>query len=56
MLCEATARALVDNVATPDPFNAAIPNDVAPSKNSAFPAGVPVPGATTATVAVNVTF
>jgi hypothetical protein len=43
------------NIATPEAFNATVPNDVTPSKNSAFPAGVPVPGATTATVAVNVT-
>ena len=51
---EATARALVANVATPEAFNVPVPSDVTPSKNSALPAGVPVPGEFTVTVAVNV--
>ena len=55
ILCEATANVLVVSVATPEAFKVPVPSDVAPSKNSALPAGAPVPGQLTVTVAVNVT-
>ena len=55
MVCEPTSSALVVNVATPEAFSVPVPSDVAPSKNSALPAGVPVPGEFTVTVAVKVT-
>ena len=49
-----TANVLVLKVAV-RPVSAAVPMDVPPSKNSTEPVGVPAPGASTATVAVNVT-
>ena len=55
MLCVPTVSVDVAKLAWPDPFSVLVPRDVAPSKNSTEPAGVPVPGATTLTVAVNVT-
>ena len=55
MLCVATVSVDVVKVAWPDPFRVLVPRDVAPSKNSTEPAGMPAPGATTFTVAVNVT-
>jgi hypothetical protein len=42
------------SVVTP-PLRFAVPSDVVPLKNSTVPVGVPVPGLTAATVAVNVT-
>ena len=42
------------NVAVP-PDSVPVPSVVAPSRNVTVPVGVPVPGGTTATVAVNVT-
>ena len=37
------------------PAKAPAPSDVAPTKNSTLPVGIPTPGATTVTVAVKVT-
>ena len=50
-----TAREVVVNVATSEPFSVPVPSVVAPSLNVTFPVGVPAPGATAATVAVKVT-
>ena len=47
-------RAVVASVATP-PESVPSPSDVPPFKNSTVPVGVPAPGLTGATVAVNVT-
>ena len=55
MLCVATVSVDVVKLAWPDPLRVLVPRDVAPSKNSTEPAGVPVPGAVAVTVAVNVT-
>jgi len=54
MECGPTARAEVENVALPL-LSAPVPNTVAPFLNVTIPVGVPLPGATAATVAVNVT-
>ena len=56
MLCglPATDSAVVLKVATP-PLRVPVPNVAAPSLNVTVPVGVPAPGATAATVAVNVT-
>lgn len=51
MECEPTAKAAVENVATPEPLRAPVPRVVPPSLNVAVPVGVPEP----VTVAVNVT-
>lgn len=50
----ATVSAEVENVADP-PLRVPVPSVVAPSLNVTVPVGVPLPGATTAMVAVNVT-
>ena len=50
----ATLNAEVDNVAL-SPLMLDVPNDVAPSKNSIVPLGLPAPGDDTLTRAVNVT-
>ncbi len=42
-------------VATPDPFKVPVPSVAAPSLKVTVPVGVPEPGATAATVAMNVT-
>jgi hypothetical protein len=42
-------------VAAPEPFSAPEPISVEPSRNDTVPVGIPVPGARTVTVAVNVT-
>ena len=55
MLCVATVSVDVAKLAWPDPLRVLVPRDVAPSKNSTAPAEIPAPGATTFTVAVNVT-
>ena len=54
MECGPTARAALENVALP-PLSVPVPNTVAPFLNVTVPVGVPLPGATAATVAVNVT-
>ena len=54
MLCEPSASADVENVATP-PESEPVPIVVEPSLNATVPVAVPAPGAVTATVAVNVT-
>jgi hypothetical protein len=51
----ATDNDEIPNVATPAPFNGPVPSTVAPSLNVTVPVGAPLPGATAATVAVNVT-
>ena len=51
--CEPTASADVLIAAEP-PETGAVPSDVAPSKNSTVPEGVPAPGALTVTLAVSV--
>ena len=43
------------SVACREALRATTPSEVAPSKNSTFPPGVPPPGETTFTVAVTVT-
>ncbi len=43
------------SVATPLLFSVPVPREVVPLKNVTVPVGVPTPGLTTATVAVNVT-
>jgi hypothetical protein len=55
--CVPTARFVVTaDVACPLPFNATgLPRFVPPTLNCTFPAGVPPPGATALTVAVNCT-
>src|SRR3954453_11085453 len=50
-----TARPDVENVALPAASSAAVPTTVTPSRKSTETVGVPAPGATAATVAVNVT-
>ena len=55
MVCAPTLKPDVLNVATPDTFSAPVPSVVAPSLNVTVPVAVPVAGATTLTVAVNVT-
>lgn len=52
--CEATLKAPVKNVAEP-PLKVPVPKVVVPSLKVTVPVGVPVAGATAATVAVNVT-
>jgi hypothetical protein len=54
MVCVPTASVKVVNVALP-PESVAVPNVVAPSKNVTVPVGVPAPGATGLTVAMNPT-
>jgi hypothetical protein len=51
---DATLSALVERVAWP-PLNAPVPKVVAPSLKVTDPVGVPLPGETAETVAVNVT-
>jgi hypothetical protein len=53
--CVPTVRVVVANVATPEPFSRPLPIVVAPSRKFTEPVGVPAPGETAATVAVNVT-
>ena len=53
-MCGPAARAEVVNVATP-PLSVPEPIGLPPSRNVTDPVGVPVPGATAVTVAVNVT-
>ena len=53
-MCGPVARAVVANVAMP-PLNVPVPIGLPPSRNVTDPVGVPVPGATAVTVAVNVT-
>ena len=50
-----TASAEVVNAAFAEPSNATVASVVAPSLNTTLPVGVPVPGATADTDAVNVT-
>ena len=50
----AVERVDVERVAVP-PESVPVPNEVAPSKNSTVPLGVPAPGADALTVAVKVT-
>ena len=52
--CDPTDNVEVVKVAMP-PDTAPVPRVVTPSKNVTVPDGLPAPGATTATVAVNVT-
>jgi len=52
--CVATESDDVPNVAFPE-LNAPVPKGVAPSMKVTVPLGVPAPGATALTVAVNVT-
>ena len=52
MVCVPTASVKVVNVALP-PERVAVPNVVAPSKNVTVPVGVPAPGATALTLAMN---
>ena len=54
MVCGPAARAEVVNVATP-PLSVPESIGLPPSRNVTDPVGVPVPGATAATVAVKVT-
>lgn len=54
MLCEPTESVDVENVAWPE-LSVPVPRVVAPSLKVTVPAGVPAPGATADTVAVNVT-
>jgi hypothetical protein len=54
MECDPRASKDVLNVAFP-PISGLEPKEVAPSFKVTVPVGVPLPGATTATVAVNVT-
>ena len=54
MECGPGAREEAANVATPA-LSAPVPSVVAPSLNVTVPVAVPLPGATAATVAVNVT-
>ncbi len=49
------ARVLVLKVATPELLSVPVPSEVVPFMKSTVPVGVPVPGETAATVAVNVT-
>jgi hypothetical protein len=55
--CLPTAKALVVKVAVSGsvPLSCAVPSWVEPSRNMTVPVGVPDPGGTTTTVAVNVT-
>jgi hypothetical protein len=55
MLCEATDKADVVNVAWPELFRLPEPSVVVPSMNSTVPDGVPEPGRSAVTAAVNVT-
>ena len=52
---EFVARLEVANVQTPGPAAVPIPRSVAPSKKVTVPVGVPAPGDTGFTVAINVT-
>jgi hypothetical protein len=54
MVCVPTASVKVVKVALP-PESVAVPRVVAPSKNVTVPVGVPAPGATALTVAMNTT-
>jgi len=54
MECGPIARAALENVALP-PLSVPVPNTVAPFLNVTVPVGVPLPGATAVTVAVNIT-
>ena len=51
----ATVSDDVSYVATPEPLSVPVPMLVAPSLKVTVPVGIPAPGATTPTVAVNVT-
>jgi hypothetical protein len=53
--CVPTESVLVLKVATPEALSVPVPRVVVPSRNETVPVGVPVPGATAATVAVNIT-
>ena len=53
--CTLTVNAEVENVAMPPAPTVPMPRLVTPSKNVTVPDGLPEPGATAATVAVNVT-
>src|SRR5881392_2805726 len=55
MLCVPADSHDVVKVAMPLPSSATVPSVKAPSLNVAVPVGVPLPGGTTVTVAVNVT-
>ena len=55
MVCDPTASADVVNAAFAEPSNATVASVVAPSLNTTLPVGLPVPGATADTDAVNVT-
>jgi hypothetical protein len=50
-----SVRLDVVRLAWPVPFRGTVPSVVVPSTNATVPVGVPVPGATGVTVAVNVT-
>ncbi len=50
-----TGKPVVARVATPLAFNVPLPKEVVPLKKLTEPVGVPSPGLTAATVAVNVT-
>ena len=49
-----TASAEVTNVAIPEPSKVPVPSIVEPSMNVTVPVGIPEPGASPVTVAVNV--
>ena len=53
--CVPTDRLLVLKVATPEEFSVPVPIELLPSRKLTVPVGVPLPGETAATVAVNVT-
>src|SRR5580658_2184914 len=53
--CVPTLKPDVLKVATPEPFNVAVPRTVVPSSKVTVPVGVPEPGALAVTVVVNVT-
>src|SRR4051812_33714600 len=55
MLCVPADSELVEKMATPLPLTAPVPWTLVPSTNLTEPVGVPAPGATAVTVAVNVT-
>ena len=54
ILCVATDKVAVLKLATP-PESVIVPRVVAPSANVTVPVGVPDPGASAVTVAVNIT-
>ena len=53
--CQPAASTEVISVASPEESSAALPNGDAPSRNLTVPTGLPDAGASTLTVAVNVT-